>query len=68
MNCCDYDCNQGRDCPARVAKVGQRYPCAEALPASTLPEQLKYVAKWMLVCIATSLLYSLVLVLTLKTL
>lgn len=17
MNCCDYDCNQGRDCPAR---------------------------------------------------
>ncbi len=24
MNCCDYDCNQGRDCPARVAKVGRR--------------------------------------------
>ncbi len=19
MNCCDYDCNQGRDCPARKA-------------------------------------------------
>ena len=42
MNCCDYDCNQGRDCPARKplrqvveedmgvaakpAKVRQRYP------------------------------------------
>jgi len=24
--CCDGMCNQGRDCPARVAKVGQRYP------------------------------------------
>ncbi len=28
MNCCDEygDCRQGRDCPARVAKVGQRTP------------------------------------------
>lgn len=28
MNCCDEygDCRQGRDCPARVAKVGQRIP------------------------------------------
>lgn len=24
--CCDELCNQGRDCPARVAKIGQRYP------------------------------------------
>lgn len=24
--CCDGLCNQGRDCPARVAKVGWRYP------------------------------------------
>lgn len=21
MNCCDYDCTQGRDCPVRAAKV-----------------------------------------------
>jgi hypothetical protein len=26
MNCCDDKCNQGRDCPARVTKVGHRYP------------------------------------------
>lgn len=28
MNCCDEygDCRQGRDCPAHVAKVGQRIP------------------------------------------
>jgi hypothetical protein len=29
MNCCDYDCNQGRDCPARVAKVGKGTPTGE---------------------------------------
>jgi len=21
MNCCDYDCHQGRNCPARIRKV-----------------------------------------------
>ena len=28
MNCCDEygECLQGRDCPARVAKVGRRIP------------------------------------------
>jgi hypothetical protein len=28
MNCCDYNCNQGRDCPARMASVPttRRYP------------------------------------------
>ena len=37
MNCCDEygNCRQGRDCPARVAKVGQRMPDAEPLPPST---------------------------------
>jgi len=44
MNCCDEygDCRQGRDCPARVAKVGRRIgigydasgcPCTCAAPA-----------------------------------
>ena len=63
MNCCDYDCNQGRNCPARVAKVGQRTPAAEPLPPSTLPGQMRQVAKWALVCIATLWLASLVMVL-----
>lgn len=28
MNCCDYDCNQGRDCPARKALMNntRKYP------------------------------------------
>ena len=63
MNCCDYNCNQGRNCPARKAKVGQRYPAPEPLPPSTLPGQMRQVAKWVLVCIATVWLASLVMVL-----
>ena len=39
MNCCDYDCTQGRDCPARkpvtVAKIGQSCPGPEPLPATS---------------------------------
>ena len=38
MNCCDYDCTQGRDCPARkpvtVAKIGQSCPGPEPLPTT----------------------------------
>jgi hypothetical protein len=25
MNCCDYDCTQGRDCPARAAQCPHCY-------------------------------------------
>ena len=44
MNCCDYDCTQGRDCPARVAKVGQRMPAADPLPRRTWRDNLHGVA------------------------
>ena len=41
MNCCDYDCTQGRDCPARAAckhcyGIGydaSGYPCTCTTPA-----------------------------------
>ena len=54
MNCCDEygNCNQGRDCPARVAKVGRKDYAHEALPTSAAPHYLKHLAKWMLICIA----------------
>jgi hypothetical protein len=26
MSCCDYQCNQGRDCPVRTAKVATAKP------------------------------------------
>lgn len=48
MNCCDYNCNQGRDCPARVAKIGRRIPGAEPLPESSWRRQLRHLAYWML--------------------
>lgn len=49
MNCCDYDCNQGRECPARVAKVKQRVPAAELLPPSTWREKLRKYSRWGLI-------------------
>lgn len=45
MNCCDTDCNQGRDCPARVAKVGQRMPAPDALPPITWRDHLRDLAR-----------------------
>jgi hypothetical protein len=45
MSCCNHDCNQGSDCPARVAKVGRRIHAAEPLPPSTWRHYLKDLAR-----------------------
>ena len=51
-NCCDGLCNQGRDCPARVAKVGWRYlKYPQPYPESLWRRHLKALAKWMLLAI-----------------
>lgn len=49
-NCCDEygNCNQGRECPVRVAKIGQRMKAADPLPASMWRVYMRYLAKWML--------------------
>lgn len=56
MNCCDYDCNQGRDCPARVAKIGRkigRSDCAdEPLHESSRKHYLKDLAGALLLTLA----------------
>ena len=50
--CCDGECNQGRNCPATVAKVGQRYPKHPApVFVPYINRQLKALAKWMLLAI-----------------
>lgn len=55
MNCCDYNCHQGRDCPARVAKIGQRLPGAELLPPNPWRTRLRVMAGWMLIVLAVVL-------------
>ena len=51
LNCCDYDCNQGRDCPARVAKAKPVMMAADPLPPSVWRYQLKKLAYWMLLAV-----------------
>ena len=51
MNCSDEygECHQGRNCPVRVAKVGQRYPkYPEPVFVPYINRQLNASAKWML--------------------
>ena len=53
MKCCDDygNCNQGRDCPVRVARIGQRMKSADPLPPSIWREQLKRLGYWMLMAV-----------------
>ena len=51
MNCCTNDCNQGRECPARVAKAKPVMRAADPLPPSIWRYQLKKLAYWMLLAI-----------------
>lgn len=50
-NCCDGDCHQGRNCPLRVARVGQRMKTADSLPPSIWRNQLRRLAYWMLMAL-----------------
>lgn len=47
-----FGCNQGRDCPVRVAKVGRRTPAAKPLPPSFWRAYLRHLAKWMLISVS----------------
>lgn len=47
--CANYGCNQGRDCPARVARIGRKDYSREELPPSIWREQIKQLGKWMLI-------------------
>jgi hypothetical protein len=49
-NCCDDygNCNQGPNCPVRVARIGQRMKSADPLPLSVWRDQLRHLAEWML--------------------
>jgi hypothetical protein len=49
-DCCDDygNCNQGRDCPVRVAKYRPVMRAADPLPASMWRVYVNYLARWML--------------------
>lgn len=54
MNCCNHNCNQGRNCPARVAKIGRKDYAKEPYTPSQAPRCIKRAAKWALICIAAA--------------
>lgn len=58
MNCCDEygECRQGRDCPVRVAKIGQRMHGPDPLPPSTWRRYLRDLGRAMLAVICTWLI------------
>ena len=53
MNCCDElgNCNQGRDCPVRVAKVGKRMHGPQALQSSLWRYWVRRLAFWLLLAV-----------------
>ena len=56
MSCCDeycsnYGCNQGRDCPVRVARIGRRDYAREPLPPTTWRRQVRALGYWMLMAV-----------------
>jgi hypothetical protein len=51
MNCCNHNCNQGRDCPVRVAKAKPVMRAADPLPPSIWRYQLRRLGYWMLISI-----------------
>ncbi len=56
MNCCDYDCIQGRYCPARVAKCKPVMLAAEPLPPSTWRMDLR-IWVWLILTATVALPY-----------
>jgi hypothetical protein len=67
-NCCDDfgNCNQGRDCPVRVARVGQRMKTADPLPPSIWRDQLKRLGYWMLMAVIGLTVWPMLVYLTLR--
>jgi hypothetical protein len=51
MNCCDYECNQGKDCPARVARARPVMLAAQPLPPTVWRRQVKALAYWALMAV-----------------
>jgi hypothetical protein len=50
MNCCDYQCDDGPNCPihgAKVARIGRKDYAREELPPSYWRHQVRVLAGWL---------------------
>lgn len=54
-HCCTNECHQGRNCPARVAKVGKRMPAAKPLMPMTRERYLKELVRAFLLTVSALL-------------
>ena len=52
-NCCDDygNCNQGRDCPARVARIGKSIKTTETLQPSVWRRKIKHLTYWLMMAV-----------------
>jgi hypothetical protein len=60
--CCNHGCNQGRNCPARVAKAKPVMWAAAPLMESRSKHHLRLLCAWMLRALAITLVACAVLV------
>lgn len=58
MNCCNKNCNQGRECPARVAKYRPVMRAADPLPPGKWRGWLRDIARTVLCVLLGCLLGS----------
>jgi hypothetical protein len=64
--CCNGNCNQGKDCPMRVARIGQRMKSADPLPPSIWRHQLKRLAYWLLMAVIALIVWPMLAYLVLR--
>jgi hypothetical protein len=68
MNCCDEygNCNQGRNCPVRVAKIGKKVHGPEPIRGAGWRHHLRRFAYWLLMAVLGLTVWPLLIYLVLR--